>query len=97
MTDNHYPTVTVAFLKEVIEDCGKIQYTETIGKTTLFIIEGSSYIGKRTINIVGNDDDEIDFMYATSVAIRLSCMDKLLKWLEDNKNWKDGGYFEPQE
>lgn len=97
MKDEHYPTVTVSSLREMINSCNKIQYKETIGETTIIIIEGSSHIGKRTINLVGGDNEEVDYIYATGIALRLNCMDKLLRWLEDNRNWKDGGYFVPQQ
>lgn len=94
MLDDHYPDVEIKFLHETLLSSPKIVEHIKNGKTNSYLLEGTSYIGKRTINIRDTESGSIPFEKATGIAIKAKCFDKLLKYLEENRNFKDGGYTE---
>jgi hypothetical protein len=93
MSDEFNPSVDYDFMLNIIENCDKIMDKTVVGNTTAFVITGTSPSHKRTIYLRKTSDDQIPFLKATAICIRLSKMGELLKWYEDNRNWKDGGYF----
>lgn len=97
VTEDHYPSVDISFLKELIEECFQIESQSLIGKTTVYLVKGESPVHKRLIYLRNSDTNEVDYYYATGICIRFGKkgLSKLSKWFEDNKNWKDGGYVAP--
>jgi|GEM_PF-2001373 len=95
--DRHYPTVDFPFIRQQILACQEVlpESELIIGRTTTFVLAGKRPIFKRTIIIRQIEEGQVNYMQATGLAIRLDFMGALLKWLEDNKHWKDGGYFVP--
>lgn len=94
MNDGHYPSVDIEFLVRLIESCDKIENdTTNIGNTTAYVIRGTSHIGKRTITIRKIPHHTVDYMFATGIAIKIGKIGELMKWYEENRNWKEGGYF----
>lgn len=55
------------------------------------MINGNQALHKRMI-IIRENNGQINFEQASSLAIRFSFMGELLKWLESNRNYKEGGY-----
>jgi len=92
--DEHYPTVDVSFMHELIESSNKIVGVVTVGSSTAYIMAGARQIGKRMFSLRETEDGTIDYMYATGLAIRLGCIGGLLDWLEVHRNWKDGAYIQ---
>jgi hypothetical protein len=96
MADIYYPNVETSFIIDCAKETGKLEENGVvrIGKTISFIIKGHQAIFKRTCLIRELDAGVISYENATSTAIRLGFMGKLLLWFEENKGWKDGGYIE---
>ncbi|MBL7703834.1 MAG: hypothetical protein JNM14_16410 [Ferruginibacter sp.] len=98
MPDQFYPTINIDFVEEQILQSGKIipDSKLKIGSTATFVTEGTQAIHKRLVIIREIEDGAISFENATAMALKFNFMGSLLKWLESNKNWKDGAYVEPQ-
>jgi hypothetical protein len=92
MPDPHYPTIDAAFLEQLIEQAEKYQDKVKVGSTTLYVLQGTSSIKKRTVLVRTFADGQVGFENATGIAIRLNFMGALLHWLETNRDWKDGAY-----
>ncbi len=94
--NNNYPTVNKTFLLDKIRNSPKIDPSteKQIGNSYSFLMVGNRPIYKRqvTIRLI---DDEFTFIQATSKAILLGFMSDLLKYFENEKNYKDGGYIVP--
>jgi len=90
--DEHFPTIDKSFAHAMLMECGKIIDTIVIGQTTAYIVKGIQPIGKRTI-LLRETDGQVGFIYLSGLAARFGCMGKMLVWLEENRNWKDGAYF----
>lgn len=90
--DSHYPDIETTFLHDLIASCGKCIDITTVGLTTSYTLEGEGSIKRRRLFLRGTTDGKVDYIYATAIAIKLGCIGQLLKYLEDKKNWKDGGY-----
>lgn len=87
-----YPKVDLVFLVELLKTKAKCQGVINEGKTTSYIIRGTDPIAKRIV-CIREIDGLVDFEFATGAAMRMKCMPELLKWLEENRKWKDGAYF----
>ncbi len=96
--DQHYPTIDVNFIEKLILNCVKIvpESKVKVGNTTTFVLDNNKAMHKRLILYRELEQGVLNFENATSLAIRLGFMGFILEWYEQNKNWKDGGYFEPQ-
>ena len=92
MHEDHYPTIDKEFMHELIIGSKKLEGVVRAGTTTAYIIKGLKPISKRTL-ILRETDGQVGFMHATGCAVILGVMGKLLKWYEENKNWKDGAYI----
>ncbi|MEX8546677.1 MAG: hypothetical protein V5804_03665 [Mucilaginibacter sp.] len=90
--DDHYPLITKEALHHLILASSKLQGTVTIGTTIAYILTGKRALSKRT-HLLRETDGLVGFNHATGICICFGCMTGLLKWYEDNRNWKDGGYF----
>ncbi|NIG57253.1 hypothetical protein [Chitinophaga sp. Cy-1792] len=96
MADIYYPTVSTAFILACVKASGKLEKDGIIkiGKTTNIILAGPQAIFKRTCTFRELEAGELTYENATGLAIRLGFMGKLLDWLYEHKNWKDGAYLE---
>jgi hypothetical protein len=94
MTDSHYPTIDPDFFHECCVNSEKFHASITVGNSTGYILKGTKPIAKRTITIRKLRDGHIGFDIATSTAYRMNFLGPLLKWLEEHRNWKDGGYVD---
>lgn len=90
--DDHYPLITKNALHNLILNSSKLERTIKIGETVAYILTGKRSISKR-IHLIRDTDGYVGFNHATGISICFGCMTGLLKWYEENKNWKDGGYF----
>lgn len=93
MKDTHYPSVDIQFLNEQLSKLSNLLKIIEVGDSTLYVLNGSKPIMKRSFNIRNVKSGTYDFEKATSIAIRAKFMGELLKWLEVNRKWKDGAYF----
>jgi hypothetical protein len=91
MFDDHYPTIDLEFAQSLFENCDKVIDTIRVGETIAYIIKGLKPIGMRTV-ILRSTDGQVGFLYLSGYAARFGFMGQLLKWLEENRNWKDGGF-----
>lgn len=96
MEVEHYPTIDENFLIGLILKSPKIDPASHIkvGNSHSFNLKGDKPIYKRHISI-RSKDGQFTYLDATAKAIILGFMSELLKWLEENRKWKDGGYFIP--
>lgn len=91
-SDDHYPLITKDAFHTSILNSSKLEGTIIIGNTVAYILKGKRSISKR-IRLIRDTDGYVGFNHATGISICFGCMTGLLKWYEENKNWKDGGYF----
>lgn len=45
------------------------------------------------MKIFNSDVQEVEYYYATAIANKIKKVSELMKWLEENKNWKEGAYI----
>lgn len=95
MPDPCYPSIDMDFIKENIIASGKLvpDGIVKVGATTTFILEGSQAIYKRSILVRELAENQVCLEQATSLAWRFSFLGKLISWLENNRNWKEGAYL----
>ncbi|MGF7219101.1 hypothetical protein GGR92_005281 [Spirosoma lacussanchae] len=93
MTDEFYPTVSVEFIRELIENSGYMVDTVQAGPSVAYMLRGQRDVGKRTI-LISLEEDTVNYDYAVSIAYRTKTLTPLMEWLEQNRNWKSGGYFQ---
>ena len=94
--NNHHPSVDIEFIIEKLIKSGKIvpESLRRIGNTSTLIVKGTRAIYKRTIVLRCDNNDEVNFNQSAGLAARFNFMGELLKWFEENKDWKEGDYFE---
>lgn len=94
LEDNYYPTIDLAFIEELINSSDRVAKIITIGNTKAYVLSGTGQLHRRIFyfQIVG--DGQVSFNFATGVATKLKCMGQLLKWLEENRGWKEGAYIQ---
>lgn len=89
----HLPTVDIDVVKKMIEDTGRVEKVITVGNTTAYSIKSTGEsMRKKILTIRDTGDGQISYLRATGIALNLKCIDTVLRWLEDNKNFKDGGF-----
>lgn len=93
MNEEHYPTVDIEFIINLVRTSDKVESVENVGSTTAFLLRGTSAIGKRTVLVRKLSNNSMDYISASGIAIRIGKMGELLKWYEVNKKWREGGYF----
>lgn len=97
MADLFYPSISTDFLDDIITDTTKNPLVEKVkvGSTTLYVTHNTKALHKRTILLRELKKGQVSFELATALAIKFNFMGELLKWLEENRNWKDGAYVVP--
>lgn len=95
MGDSFYPSVCTDFLISNIVASGLVilESQKRIGSTITFVMKGNQPLHKRLL-LFREFTGEVNYEQATALAIRLRFMGSLLKWLEVQKNWKEGAYVE---
>ncbi len=91
MNDDYYPTTDTNFLDKQLRNCSKFEKSITIGSTVTYVMRGEKPIGDRMICL--KLDTEVDYMYATGIAIKCKFLSELTSWFLSEKNWKDGAYI----
>ncbi len=96
MPDSFYPTVDIGFIENHVNQSGKLANDGIIkvGSTTTFVQIGQSAIYRRSVMVREIEPGQICLEQAVAVALRFGFLTPLGKWLEDNKNWKDGAYVD---
>ena len=94
MEDENLPNVDATFIIQKILDSNKVipDSKLKIGDTTTFVAVGDKPMHKRHITL-REFDGMINFDQATGKAILFGFMGDLLTWFEENRDWKEGGYF----
>lgn len=81
---------------ELLNNSDKVIDTWQKGNTICYMLKGSAKnVGARMVTL--KEDTEVNLEYAIAIAFKIKKMDEFLKWLEETKNWKDGGYFVPMD
>lgn len=95
MPDPYYPSVDIDFIKAniIASDKLAIDGIVKIGATTTFVLKGSQAIYKRSILVRELSENQVCLEQATSLAWKFSFLSKLIVWLEENRNWKEGAYY----
>ena len=93
MNEGHFPSVDIDFIDYLLKSCGKVENIVKVGSTIAYLLKGTSHIGKRTLIVRRIANNTVDYNCATGIAIRVGKMGELLKWYEDNRQWKEGEYF----
>lgn len=96
--DKYYPTVDADALREMIETTGKVDVASKIqiGKVTTYLKVASDGkpIHKRSVQFNEIQPNKVYLEQATGIAIKLKFLEKLMKWLDLNRKWKEGGFTE---
>ncbi|WP_377026788.1 hypothetical protein [Mucilaginibacter ginsenosidivorans] len=85
------------FFYQLVCASDKVQAQEQIGNVIVILVKGDSAVHKRLIYLRKTQGNAVLYMQATATALRLGFLNELMQWYVDNRNWKDGGYFVPQE
>lgn len=95
MSEEYHPDVDVEFILQKIQDSGKVipESRLKIGDTTTFVAKGDKPMHKRHIT-VREFDGKVNFEQATGKAALFGFMGALLKWLEENRDWREGEYVD---
>ncbi|WBV60542.1 hypothetical protein PFY12_00135 [Chryseobacterium camelliae] len=97
MNKEYHPSVSIDFVLEQLKKSPKIIEGSfgKIGNTThYFVVNGRKPISKRLHVINVDENNEINFIQATGLAINFSFITALMNWYEKEKGWKEGDYFE---
>lgn len=95
MPDPFYPSVDFGFIEEHLKATGKFEGYFSVGNTTTFILTGNQAIFKRTIYIRQLQPGQVCYEQASGLAARFGFIGSLMKWLEENRHWKEGAYIVP--
>lgn len=87
------PTVDIDFVLEKLEETGKFieDSKRKVGSTYTYILKGSKPLHKRSV-LIRHVDGQVNFNQATGLASIYRFLGSLLTWLEENRDWKEGGY-----
>lgn len=88
-----YPSIDKLALLSLALSTGRFEDPIVIGRSTAIVAKGKQPIFKRTTILREIEPGQITFEQATGLAIKHGFMSALLTWFEQNKQWKDGGYF----
>lgn len=91
MSDEYLPTIPAAALIVILEQSVKFQKVFELGGSHIYTLPGSKYAGDRQI-VIRINDDEIDYEYAMSIAIRANVIGAVMQWFEKHRDFKEGGY-----
>jgi hypothetical protein len=89
-----YPTMPVEVLIKMIKKSERFDGEIKVGSTTTLVLKGKKYIGKRSLSF-RDDIPEIDYDQAMGIAILAKVLPSAMDWLEENRNFKEGGYIVP--
>lgn len=89
------PSVSSEFIIQQLRECKNIipQSQNRVGSTITFVRIGNQPMHKRLILFRELEDGQVSFEQSVALAARYNFLGNLLKWFEENKNWKDGAYF----
>jgi hypothetical protein len=95
MPDPHYPTVDIDFIDSQMLKSGKLipNGRLKVGNTTTYVLAGPQPVIKRTITVREDENQQVQYEQATGLAARFLFIGSLLHWFEENRDWKEGGYF----
>ena len=96
MADNFYPKVDIEFINEHVRQSEKVEEGGILksGSTTVYVAKGVQAIYKRITSVRELEPGGICLEQATAIALRYGFLGKLIHWLEENKDWKEGAYIE---
>jgi hypothetical protein len=97
MADPFYPSVDIDFIIEHANASGKLAPDGLIkvGSTTTFVQEGTSAIYRRSTLVRELQPGQVCLEQAIAVAFKFGFLKQIGEWLEENRDWKDGGYIDP--
>lgn len=94
MSDSYHPSVTTEFIIQKINKSNKVIDGSELraGNSISFVLKGDKPFHKKFVTL-REIDGCINFEQAMGKAILFSFIGDLLKWLEENKGWKEGEYL----
>lgn len=92
------PNVDVVFLEEQILGSGKVIEGSKVkvGSTTSFVMIGNKPLHRRYVLIREVVVGEIGYDQAVGIAVKLGFLGTLMQWLQNTKDYKEGGYVVPK-
>lgn len=91
---DHYPDADIDFIINSIRNSELFFHEYEQDGRIYFVKKGSNSIAKRISQV--NKNKDVCFNHANSLAHIFNFYNELDKWYIENKNWKDGAYFQPQ-
>ncbi len=95
-----HPTVDISFIDKQIRAKQELELNGyfKVGRSHAYITKGHEPLHKRRIIVREFDDErynepQVNFMQSTGTAIAWGFMRELLDWYENERHWKEGGYF----
>jgi hypothetical protein len=67
-----------------------------VGATTTFILEGKQALHKRNILLRELSQGQVNYEQAVAMAYRFGFLGTILTWLQDHRDYKEGGYVVPK-
>jgi hypothetical protein len=85
------PLVKISFIESLLNDITGVKKNSE-GPTTIYVLPGKKPVHKRMVYIRALPGGLIDLERATGIAVRIGKMPELLRHLEAEHGYKDGGY-----
>lgn len=97
MSEFRYPTVDIEFIEEQIIATGRLEKNgiEKFLNYHQYTIAGNQVLYKRRVTARFDEHGQVKMEPAIGMALRFRFLMAITDWLEKNRNWKDGGYFNP--
>tara|TARA_R110002072_G_scaffold303042_1_gene491768 strand:- start:4498 stop:4785 length:288 start_codon:yes stop_codon:yes gene_type:complete len=94
MSKPYHPCVDTNFIVQKITESNKIEEDSQLraGNSYSFVMKGDKPFHKKHVTL-REIDGCINFEQAMAKAILFGFIGDLLKWLEENKGWKEGEYL----
>ena len=87
------PTVDFDFIDVQIRASSQFNKAIVVGRTIAYLKGGTSPIFKRFSSVFRSVDDQVSFQQATGLAVKFGFLPALIDWLENRRDFKDGGKF----
>ena len=87
------PTVDADFLFAKIIELAKLDEYFILDNVHTFVEKGNKPLRRKLIIIQEIRDRQITYEQAIGAALRFGFLGDLIIWLEENRNWKEGGYI----
>ena len=94
MEDSFYPTIDESFIRKSISNSAKLETQFEVGSSSVYLRKGNAGIGKRLKILRTSNNGQYGLIYCQALSVTFCFTEELNEWLIENRNWREGGYFE---